>query len=73
MLSCYLAPGSSEAVVKRCSVKNVFLKISQNSQENTCAIVSFLIRLQVSGRQGKQFIMINVADHTEAYSEPCQT
>ena len=36
----------SEAVVQRCSVKNVFLEISQNSQENTCARVSFLIKLQ---------------------------
>ena len=36
----------SEAVVRRCSVKKVFLKISQNSQENTCARVSFLIKLQ---------------------------
>ena len=25
-----------EAVVQRCSVKKVFLKISQSSQENTC-------------------------------------
>ena len=33
---------SKEAVVQRCSVKGVFLKISQNSQENTCVIVSFL-------------------------------
>ena len=32
---------SSEAFVRRCSVKKVFLKISQNSQENTCARVSF--------------------------------
>ena len=31
-----------EAVVRRCSVKKVFLKISQNSSENTCARVSFL-------------------------------
>ena len=30
-----------EAVVWRCSVKKVFLEISQNSQENTCARVSF--------------------------------
>ena len=29
----------TEAVVQRCSVKNVFLEISQNSQENTCAQV----------------------------------
>ena len=31
----------------RCSVKTVFLKISQNSQENTCVGVSFLKKLQV--------------------------
>ena len=30
-----------EAVPKRCSVKKVFLKILQNSQENTCDRVSF--------------------------------
>ena len=31
-----------EAVVHTCSVKKVFLKISQNSQENTCARASGL-------------------------------
>ena len=31
----------TEAVVRMCSVKKVILKISQNSQENTCARVSF--------------------------------
>ena len=30
------------AVVWRCSIRKVFLKISQNSQQNTCARVSFL-------------------------------
>ena len=35
-----------EAVAQTCSVKRVFLEISQNSQENTCARVSFLIKLQ---------------------------
>ena len=39
------------AVVQRCSVNKVFLEISQNSQENTCARVSFLIKLQAWGRQ----------------------
>ena len=34
-----------EAVVQRCSVKKVFLTLSQNSQENTCARVSFLIKI----------------------------
>ena len=32
----------SEAVAQRCSVKTVFLEISQNSHESTCARVSFL-------------------------------
>ena len=38
----------SEAVVRRCSVKKVFLEISQNSQENACARDSFLIKLQAN-------------------------
>ena len=38
-----------EAVTRSFSVKKVFLKISQNSQENTCTRVSFLIKLQTSG------------------------
>ena len=32
----------AEAVVRRCSVKKVFIEILLNSQENTCAEVSFL-------------------------------
>ena len=40
-----------EAVARRCSVKKVFLKISQNSEKNTCARVSFLIKLQARGLQ----------------------
>ena len=36
----------SEAVAQRCSVKKVFLEILQNSQENTSARESFLIKLQ---------------------------
>ena len=34
--------------LRRCSVKKVFLEISQNLPENTCAGVSFLIKSQVS-------------------------
>ena len=33
----------TEAVTWRCSVENLSLKILQNSQENTCARISFLI------------------------------
>ena len=39
----------SEAGVRMCSVKKVFLEISHNSQENTCARVSLLTRLQAAG------------------------
>ena len=35
-----------EAIVRRYSVKKVFLKILQNLQENTCAKVTFSIKLQ---------------------------
>ena len=38
-----------EAVAQRCSVKEVFLETSKNSQENTCARVSSLVKLQASG------------------------
>ena len=38
-----------EEVVRRCSVKKVFLKISQTSQQNTCVRVSFLIKLKTWG------------------------
>ena len=40
-----------EAFDQRCSVKKVFLRISQKSQKNTCARVSFLTKLQASGLQ----------------------
>ena len=35
-----LCQAISEAVAQNCSVKKVFLEISQNSQENNCARVS---------------------------------
>ena len=41
---------SPKAVIQRRSVEKVFVKISQNSQENTCARDSLLTKLQgVSG------------------------
>ena len=36
---------NAETVARRCSVKKVFLEISQNSQENTSTRVSFLTKL----------------------------
>ena len=35
-----------EAVAKMCSVKKVFLEISKNSQENTCARVCNSMKLE---------------------------
>ena len=35
-----------EAVVRRCSVRKMFLEILQNSKEITCARVSYLIKLR---------------------------
>ena len=43
-LSEYQAKLCEEAVVRRCSVKKVFLEILQSSQENTCGRASFLIK-----------------------------
>ena len=43
-----LSSRTVETVVRSCSVKKAFLKISQNSQENTCDRVSFLIKERVS-------------------------
>ena len=40
-----------EAVVYNCSVKKVFLEVLQNSQEKTCARISFLIKLKPWGLQ----------------------
>ena len=42
---------NTDAVARRCSVKKVFLEISQNSQGSICTRVSVLIKLQASGLQ----------------------
>ena len=41
----------TEAVAWRCSVKKLFLEISQNSQENVCARASNLMKLHASDQQ----------------------
>ena len=42
--TCTISP-RTEAVSRKYSVKKVFLKILQNSKENTCIRLSFLIKL----------------------------
>ena len=51
----------AEAVAQRCSVKKVLLEISQNSQENICARVSFLIKLQAEKRDSGWGVFMNSA------------
>ena len=47
--------GMVEAVAQRFSVKQLFLEISQNSQEKTCARVSYLIKLFFKNTSGDCF------------------
>ena len=51
----------NKAVTQRCSVKKVFLEISQNSKENTCARDSFLINLQAKKESLAQVFPVNFA------------
>ena len=46
MRSNLRTPEYLAAVAQKCSVKKLFVETSQNSEENTCARVSFLIELQ---------------------------
>ena len=45
------APLKTEAATRGVLRKKLFLEISQNSQENTCARISLLIKLQASDQQ----------------------
>ena len=47
---------SWKAVARRCSVKKVFLFFVLNSQENTCARVCLLTKLQTLGLKFKKFL-----------------
>ena len=51
IISVYINSPHTEAGTERVLLKKVLLKISENSQENTCVGVSFLIKLKVSGLQ----------------------
>ena len=48
IFKCFLVFWSDH---RRSSIKNLLLKVSQNSQENTCIPASFLIKLQTWGLQ----------------------
>ena len=50
-MKVYQSNTYKEAVVGMCSIKKFFSEISQKSQKNTCARVSFFKKLQVWGLQ----------------------
>ena len=50
-----------EAVIQRCSLIRVFLKILQKSHENSCARVSFLMKLQLEKRIRHRCFPVNIA------------
>ena len=54
-----------EAVIQRCSIKKVFLKILQNLQENPCARIPFLINLQFKKRLWQRCSPVNIVKFLE--------
>ena len=47
----FIAFSNVEVVARRCSIKELFLKILQFFQENTCAGLFFLIKFPLEGLQ----------------------
>ena len=58
----------TEAVAQRCSVKKVFLEILQNSQESTCAKVSFIEKETLA--QGFSCEFCAISKNTFSYRTP---
>ena len=57
---------------RRCSIKICVPKISQNSQENTCARVSFLIKLQACNFVKKEtMVQVFSCEFCEILRTPC--
>ena len=50
-----------EAIIQRCCVKKVFWIVLQNSQENPCTRVSFLIKMQLKKRLWHWCFPVNIA------------
>ena len=55
-MKAYSSTWRSEAATRDVLWKNLFLEISQTSQENTCARVSFLIKLQALQAKDCNFV-----------------
>ena len=62
-LACFLLQCQYRSSHRRCSIKKVFLEISQKSQENTCARISCLIKVQAWGfRQNETLALMFSCD-----------
>ena len=55
---------------QRCFIKKVFLKISQNSQENTCVRVSFLIKASADSGADVFLWILWILKNTYFYRTP---
>ena len=62
----------SEAVVQSCFVKKVFLEVSQNSQKNTCARVSFFCNFTKKETLAQVFSceLCEISENTFSYRTP---
>ena len=65
VLSC------TEAAPELFREKKVFLEISQNSQENTCARASFLTKLQVEATSGRLFLHVHLMATSGRHASGC--
>ena len=70
-MSCFspIHSGFPEAVTRKCSVKKVFLEILQNSQENTCTRVSFLVKRRL-GHNVFSCELCEMSKNTYSYRTP---
>ena len=70
-MSCFspIHSGFPEAVTRKCSVKKVFLEILQNSQENTCTRVSFLVKRRL-GHNVFSCELCEISKNTYSYRTP---
>ena len=64
---------NTEAVARRCFLKKMFLEILQNSQENNCVRVSFLIKLTISCKEyvEKNLLLMSVLLFIDVRLEIC--
>ena len=66
VLKCEFSKANPEVVVRRCSVKKMFWKNSQNSQENT----SLLLKLQIHSSYHRWSLLLQQQKNNLIYTNP---